>query len=188
MSKIRYRYSEPIEEHILFIRGMRVILDSDLSTMYGVKTKVLNQAVKRNKDRFPVDFVFQLTQEDIAALSSQGNMRSQFVTASKRNIRFLPYVFTEHGALMAANILKSPRAIAMSVYVVRAFIRLRETLVLHKDLAHKLSELEQKIQSHDGELQAIVQALCQLMAPPEKSKRQIGFRVKETKAQYKAKR
>ncbi len=188
MSKIRYKYSKPIEEHILFIRGMRVILDSDLSAMYGVKTKVLNQAVKRNKDRFPVDFVFQLTQEDISALNGQRDIRSQFVTASKRNIRFLPYVFTEHGVLMAANILKSPRAIAMSVYVVRAFIRLRETLVLHKDLAHKLAELEQKIQSHDGELKAIVQALRQLMTPPEQPRKEIGFRVKETKSQYKTKR
>ncbi len=188
MSKIRYRYSKPIENHILFIRGMRVILDSDLSTIYGVKTKVLNQAVKRNKDRFPVDFVFQLTQEDMTALTGQRDMRSRFVTASKRNIRFLPYVFTEHGALMAANILKSPRAIAMSVYVVRAFVRLRETLVLHKDLANKLAELERKIQSHDGEIQAIIQALRQLMTPPEKPKRQIGFRVKDTKSQYKTKR
>jgi L-2-hydroxyglutarate oxidase LhgO len=166
---------------------MRVILDSDLSAIYGVKTKVLNQAVKRNKERFPTDFAFQLQQKDLAAINNQHGMRSQIVTASKRNIRFLPFVFTEHGALMASNVLKSSRALSMSIYVVRAFIRLREAFALHKDLAQKLSELERKIQSHDAELQAIVQALRQLMEPQEKPKREIGFRVKESLAKYNVK-
>ena len=188
MTKTTYKYSESIEQHIFFIRGMRVILDSDLSSIYGVKTKALNQAVKRNKDRFPADFAFQLKQEDLAAIDNQRGIRSQIVTASKRNIRFLPFVFTEHGALMASNVLKSSRALSMSIYVVRAFIRLRETLALNKDLAQKLSELERKVQSHDTELQAIVHAIRHLMEPPEKPKREIGFRVKETQAQYKVKR
>jgi hypothetical protein len=188
MAKTVYKYSESIEQHIFFIRGMRVILDSDLSAMYGVKTKVLNQAVKRNKDRFPADFAFQLKREEISAIDNQRGMRSQIVTASKRNIRFLPFVFTEHGALMASNVLKSTRALSMSIYVVRAFIRLRETLALHKDLAQKLSELERKVQSHDAELQAIVHALRQLMEPQEKPKREIGFRVKEQTAKYGVKR
>ena len=188
MTKTTYKYSESIEQHIFFIRGMRVILDSDLSAIYGVKTKALNQAVKRNKDRFPADFAFQLKQEDLAAIDNQRGIRSQIVTASKRNIRFLPFVFTEHGALMASNVLKSSRALSMSIYVVRAFIRLREVLALNKDLAQKLSELERKVQSHDTELQAIVHAIRQLMEPPEKPKREIGFRIKETQAQYKAKK
>ena len=126
--------------------------------------------------------------EEIAAIDNQRGMRSQIVIASKRNIRFLPFVFTEHGALMASNILKSTRALSMSIYVVRAFIRLRETLALHKDLAQKLSELERKVQSHDTELQAIVHALRQLMEPPEKPKREIGFHVKETSVKYGVKR
>jgi hypothetical protein len=188
MTKTVYKYSESIEQHIFFIRGMRVILDSDLSAIYGVKTKVLNQTVKRNKYRFPSDFAFQLKLEEIAAIDNQRGMRSQIVTASKRNIRFLPFVFTEHGAMMASNVLKSSRALSMSIYVIRAFIRLRETLALHKDLAQKLSELEQKVQLHDSELQAIVHALRQLMEPSDKPKREIGFRVKETSAKYGVKR
>ena len=188
MTKAIHKYSEPIEQHILFIHGIRVILDSDLSAIYGVKTKVLNQAVKRNIDRFPADFAFQLKQEDLTAINNQIGMRSQIVTASKRNIRFLPYVFTEHGALMASNVLKSSRALSMSIYVVRAFIRLRETLALHKDLAQKLSELERKVQSHDSELQAIVNALRQLMEPLEQPRKEIGFRVKETLVKYNEKR
>jgi hypothetical protein len=188
MNKNEVIPSESIEQHIYFIRGMRVILDSDLSALYGVKTKVLNQAVKRNKNRFPADFAFQLRQEDLAAINKQGGMRSQIVTASKRNIRFLPFVFTEHGALMASNVLKSSRALSMSIYVVRAFVRLRDTLALHKDLAQKLAELERKVQSHDEELQAIVHALQQLMEPPEKPKREIGFRVKEPTTKYGVKR
>ncbi len=127
MTKTVYKYSESIEQHIFFIRGMRVILDSDLSAIYSVKTKVLNQAVKRNKDRFPADFAFQLRQEDLTAINSQGDMRSQFVTASKRNIRFLPFVFTEHGALMAATttyVFSKPRSFIILLVILFSAISL----------------------------------------------------------------
>lgn len=154
---------EPIEQQIFFILGQKVILDNELARIYGVTTKALNQAVKRNTNR------------------------SQFVTGSQkhRDPRFLPYVFTEHGALMAANVLKSKRASLMSVYVVRAFVKLREALAMHKDLEQKLKELEKKFEHHDTEIKAIIETIRQLLQPPEKSKRQIGFRVEEPKIKYK---
>jgi len=133
-----------VEKKILLIRGQKVILDVDLAELYGVSTKVFNQAVKRNFDRFPKDFMFRLTADEALAI------RSQSVTASKRNIRYLPYAFTEHGIIMAASILNSQRAIDASVYVVRAFVKLREMISSHKDLTKKLSELEKK---YDGQFQ-----------------------------------
>ncbi len=181
---------EPIERWIFFIRSQKVILDNELARIYGVTTKALNQAVKRNLDRFPEDFMFQLTRTEMDTLISAFTNRSQFVTGSQkhRDPRFLPYVFTEHGALMAANVLKSKRAALMSVYVVRAFVKLREALAMHKDLAQKLRELEKKFEYHDTEIKAIIEAIRQLLQPPEKPKRQIGFKVEEPKPVYRLRR
>lgn len=164
---------ERIEPRILTIRGQKIILDTDLADLYGVTTKHFNQQVKRNIERFPDDFMFQITQEEALA------MRSQIVTASKRNLRYLPYAFTEHGALMAASILNTPRAIDVSVYVIKAFVKLREFLSSHKDLAEKLAALERKVSSHDESIQALVAAIRRLLEVPSTSPaRRIGFHVK----------
>ncbi len=168
---------ELIEEKILVIRRQKVILDVDLAAFYGVSTKRLNEQVKRNIHRFPEDFLFQLTENELQ------RMRSQFATASKRNIRHLPYAFTEHGVIMAASVLNSDRAIEVSVYVVRAFVKLREMLAANKELAHNLAELEQKVASHDGAIRSLVAAIKELMTPPETKEKKIGF-VKETRARY----
>ncbi len=176
-----------IEPRILVIRGQRVILDADLAELYGTTTKRLNEQVKRNLDRFPADFMFQITVEEARAMRSQfvtaseplQPMRSQIATASKRNIRYQPNAFTEHGALMAATILSTPRAIDVSVYVIRAFVRLREMLSTHKELAHKLADLEQRVSSHDEAIQSLVAAIRRLMQPlPPSPSRRIGFHVK----------
>jgi hypothetical protein len=138
-----------------------VIIDSDLAQIYGVQTARLNQQVRRNKGRFPEDFSFQLTPEEYRSLILQNATSKK----GRGGARKLPLAFTEHGALMAANVLKSSRAVTMSVYVVRAFIRLRETLALHKTLEHKLEELERKVASHDLDIQAIIEAIHQLIYP-----------------------
>jgi hypothetical protein len=171
---------ELIERKIYMIRGQKVLLDYDLALLYGVSTKALNQAVKRNADRFPDDFAFQLTTEEAVAFSLSSTekktgktMRSQNVTASKRNIRFTPFVFTEHGAMMAANVLRSPEASKMSVFVVRAFVRLRQLLATNAGLARKLEALEQK---YDSQFRVVFDAIRALMQEPEKPKRSIGFR------------
>ena len=163
---------KPIENQIFLVRGQKVLLDADLATLYGVEVKALNQAVKRNEERFPPDFVFQLTAEENEAL------RSQTVTSksSRGGSRYAPYAFSEHGAIMAASVLNSPRAVEMSIYVVRAFLRLRETLATHKELAAKLAELEQRLETTDHKIVEIVQAIHVLAMPPEKAVRQIGFR------------
>jgi hypothetical protein len=161
---------ERIAAAILLARGQKVILDSDLAGLYGVTTKRLNQQVKRNHERFPADFVFQLNAEEHEAL------RLQIATLKSgrgEHRKYPPYVFTEHGAIMAASVLNSPRAIQVSVHVVRAFVRLREVLATHKDLARKLEELEKK---YDAQFSAVFDAIRQLMAPPpETKKRRIGF-------------
>jgi hypothetical protein len=176
---------EQIERSILLIRGRKVMLDADLSELYGVTTKRLNEQVRRNIDRFPKDFMFQLDENEIAAMRSQiatasdsdGNIRTQTASASKRNIRFLPYAFTEHGVIMAASILNTQRAIEVSVYVVRVFVRLREMFSANKELAHKLAELEHTVGKHDETIRSLVVAIRQLMAPPVKEKRKIGFKM-----------
>jgi hypothetical protein len=161
-----------IENRILLVRGQKVLLDDDLAALYNVEVRALNQAVKRNKRRFPSDFVFQLTGKE------NRNLKSQFVTANtgRGGRRTSPYAFTEYGAIMAASILNSPRAIEMSVFVVRAFVRLRDTLASHKALASKFAELEQRLETHDKTIGEIIDAIRALMAPPEKPARQIGFR------------
>jgi hypothetical protein len=163
---------EQIGRSILVVRGQRVILDRELAAIYGSTTKRLNEQVKRNRDRFPEDFMFQLTAEEA------DRSRSQIATLKNgrgQNIKYRPYVFTEHGAIQAANVLNSPRAIAMGVYVVRAFVQLRELLASNTALARKLNELEDKLKNHDEAITAILSAIRELMNPPPPKRRPIGF-------------
>lgn len=171
MTRKRALAPRPIENRILLVRGQKVLLDSDLAALYGVEVRTLNQAAKRNYKRFPPDFVFHLTLEENESL------RSQFVISNsdRGGRRYLPYAFTEHGAIMAATVLNSPRAVEMSVFVVRAFVRLRETLARHRALAAKLIQLEQRLETHDRTISEIIKAIRTLMTPPPKPRRQIGF-------------
>ena len=173
--------TEIIAERIFIVRGQRVILDSDLAALYEVPTKQFNQAVKRNVAKFPADFMFALTATEWESL------RSQIVTLDAgpgRHRKYLPYVFTEHGAIMAATLLNSPRAVEVSVYVVRAFVQLREFLASNKDLARQLKVLEQRIEkklgSHDQAIAGIIATLHQLMSPTA-AKRRIGFVIDDDK-------
>ena len=176
------RESVPIDSSILLVRGHRVILASDLAKIYGVETRVLNQAVKRNRGRFPGDFTFRLTRDEAVGIAAS---RSQSVILKRgENIKYLPYVFTEHGAIMAANVLNSRHAVRMSVYVVRAFIRLRQTVELQKEGRIKLDELERAVTAHDSNIKTLFAAVRQLMTPPEPKKRKIGFLVEERAAAY----
>lgn len=161
-----------IAHAILLLRGQRVILDAELAGLYGVTTKRLNEQVKRNAERFPEDFLFRLTRAETEALN-----RSQIATGSQkhRDPRFPPFAFTEHGAIMAATILNSSRAVEMSVFVVRAFVRLRELLASNAALARKLDELERKYKHHDEAIAAILSAIRELMNPPATKRRGIGF-------------
>jgi phage regulator Rha-like protein len=161
-----------IEQRILIIRGQRVMLDADLAMLYGVPTRVLNQAVRRNIKRFPQDFIFKLTQpEKNEVITNCDHLKTL------KYAKALPNAFTEHGAIMAASVLNTQRAIQISVFVVRAFVKLREMLSTHKELAHKLAELERKIQNHDESIQSLIVAIRQLMAPsePELPKKRIGL-------------
>ena len=165
---------EPIEKKILFIRNQKVMIDSDLAELYGVTTKRLNEQVKRNKGRFPEDFMFKLTKKEKQELVANCDHLIRLKYSS-----VMPNVFTEHGAIMLAAVLNSQKAIEMSLFVVRAFIRLREIISTHKELAQKLKELELKIDSHDQHIQAIFEFINQLIAPPEKPKRKMGFTINE---------
>ena len=181
---------------ILTIRGQKVVLDVDLAHVYGVSTRVLNQALRRNRRKFPADFAFRLSNVEYNSMRSQSviassgaadiqsqivtgssaGMRSQTATGSKRNIRYRPWVFTEHGALQAANILRSDRAIAMSVYVIRAFIEQRERLAANAAILKRLAEIDKTLLEHDTVLRDIYQKLLPLLAPPpDAPRRQIGF-------------
>ena len=166
---------EYVEQRILELRGTKVILDSDLAELYGVETRVLNQAVRRNIERFPDDFAFRLAKTEFDALRSQ----SVISNVGRGGRRSLPYAFTEHGAIMAANVLRSERAIEMSVFVVRAFVRLRGMLATHKELARKLDELDRKVGEHDEAIRALVTAIRGLMSPSSKERRAIGFGAEE---------
>ncbi|MBL7197085.1 MAG: ORF6N domain-containing protein [Candidatus Omnitrophica bacterium] len=162
---------EKIENKIFQIRGKKVMLDKDLAELYGVPTKVLNQAVKRNKKRFPTDFMFQLTWEEAKSL------RSQIVTLKRGGHRkYRPYIFTEQGVAMLSSVLVSERAILVNIAIMRVFVKLRQILFTHKELAYKLSQLERKSEKHDIEIRSIFEAIRQLMAVPDKPKRRIGFR------------
>jgi hypothetical protein len=169
-----------IEHAILLIRGQRVMLDRDLAAMYGVTTGNLNKAVRRNLSRFPGDFMFQLTADEAS--------RFQFGILKKgMNIKYLPYVFTQEGVAMLSGVLRSPRAEQVNIAIMRAFVRLRETLSLHKELAHKLSELERKIENHDENIRTLFEAIHQLMTPPEQPHKEIGFHVREDSLPYRVK-
>ena len=172
---------ERIENVIYLVRSHKVILDRDLAALYGVETKVLKQAVKRNLDRFPADFMFELSKEEFE------NWRSQFVTSKsdKMGLRKPPLVFTEQGVAMLSSVLRSKRAVQVNIEIMRAFVRLREILSTHKDLKRKLLALEKK---YDEQFQVVFEAIKALMIEEEKPKRKIGFQIEEPKAKYKVKK
>lgn len=160
---------ERVTRSILVLRCQRVLLDRELAEIYGVSTSRLNEAVKRNIARFPADFMFQVTQQEAQ------NLRSQIAISSWGGRRYRPFVFTEYGAIQAANVLRSPRAIEMSLYVVRAFVQLREMLASNKELAQRLDELEHKLATHDQAIVGILKTIRELMNPPVPKRRPIGF-------------
>jgi hypothetical protein len=175
---------ERIERVILVLRGHRVMMDADLAQLYGVETRALIQAVKRNIDRFPADFMFQLTIEEAGsrsqsvilngqALGTAGASRSQIGTLKRgKNIKYLPYAFTEQGVAMLSSVLRSQRAVQVNIEIMRAFVRLRQMLQQNADLARKLALLEKK---YDAQFRAVFDAIRELMKPPEKPRRRIGF-------------
>ena len=172
---------ERIENVIYLVRSHKVILDRDLAALYGVETKVLKQAVKRNLDRFPTDFMFELSKEEFE------NWRSQFVTSKsdKMGLRYPPMAFTEQGVAMLSSVLRSKIAVRVNIEIMRAFVRLREILSTHKELKRKLIALEKK---YDEQFQVVFEAIKALMIEEEKPKRRIGFQIEEPKAKYKVKK
>lgn len=170
MSDINLISSERIEKTIYVIRGERVMLDHDLAELYQVQTKVLNQAVRRNLDRFPADFMFQLSDKEVAELN-----RSQIVTGSEkhRDPRFRPYAFTEQGVAMLSSVLRSKRAIVFNIEIIRAFVKLRQMLASNAELSRRLDELESK---YDKQFRVVFDAIRQLMAKPARDRKEIGFR------------
>ncbi|HEU5312920.1 MAG TPA: ORF6N domain-containing protein [Candidatus Udaeobacter sp.] len=192
---------DQIAHRIRQLRGEKVLHDYDLAALYGVAVKVLNQAVKRNQERFPSDFMFQLTNEEAAFLGSfstsirnrQVAQRqetatnwSQFVTSSSKHraAKYRRYACTEEGVAMLSSVLNSDRAVKVNIAIMRAFVRLRQALDTNRELAKKFSELERRVGKHDGEIAAILEAIRQLMAPPEKPRREIGFDLRETPPRY----
>ncbi len=171
MSKAAVALAKRAESRILFLHGRKAILDSDWAELYGVTVKRLNEQIKRNAARFPSDFLFQLTRGE------RDSLRSQIATSNngRGGRRYLPYAFTEHGAIMAATVLNSKRAIQMSIFVVRAFVRMREALAANQQIVVKLLELEHRLENHDGTIQELVAAIRELMLPPPPSRRRIGF-------------
>lgn len=169
--------AERIEARILLIRGQKVLLDADLAELYGTTTKVLNQAVKRNGNRFPEDFVFQLSTAEKQEVVTNCDHLARLKYSPAR-----PYAFTEHGAIMAASVLSAPRAVEASIYVVRAFVKLREMLATHRELAHKLGQLERRLEGHDTAIRSLVEAIRELATPPQpRNKRPIGFVISDEK-------
>jgi hypothetical protein len=167
---------EFIEDTILLIRGKRVILDQDLARLYGVATRVLNQAVKRNLDRFPEDFMFQLSEAETEELLHLKRSRSQIVILKKtrgKNIKYQPYAFTEHGILMLSSVLKSQRAVQVNIQIMRTFVRLREMLASNDELTKRLNNLEDK---YDRRFKNVFSAISQLMDPQAGKRKAIGFR------------
>jgi len=161
--------AERIEKAIFLIRGHKVMLDADLAELYGVTTKRLNEQVRRNLSRFPADFMFQLDGQEASAL------RSQIATSKegRGGRRYLPYVFTEQGVAMLSSVLNSERAIEVNIAIMRVFVRLREMMATHKELAFKLVELEERLEGHDEQIQNIFEAIRQLMTPPERARKKI---------------
>jgi phage regulator Rha-like protein len=168
-----------VESKITLMRGCKVILDTDLAELYGVEVKRLNQQVKRNADRFPSDFVFRVTERDlrlqIATSKQIGGRGATRETTTRGGRRYLPFAFTEHGAIMAATVLNSKRAVEMSIFVVRAFVRMRELLATNQKIFAKLRELERKVGNHDAQIQEIVEAIQEMMKPPAAPGNKIGF-------------
>ena len=182
---------ERIERRILLIRGQKVMLDADLAELYGVETRALNQAVRRNIDRFPEDFMFQLTDKETEVLRSQsvisnesngerGELRSQSATSNegRGGRRYNPYAFTEQGVAMLSSVLRSPRAVQVNIAIMRAFVKLREMLASHRDLARRREEMEER---YDAQFKDVFAAIRELMRPPEKPRARIGFRSGEGK-------
>jgi phage regulator Rha-like protein len=170
-----------VESKILVMRSRKVILDSDLAELYGVPVKRLNEQVKRNAERFPADFVFRVKDKDLrlqTATSEAGNARGpKEVSATRGGRRYQPFAFTEHGAIMAATVLNSKRAVEMSIFVVRAFVRMRETLATNQRVVAKLRELEKRVGHHDADIEEIVAAIHEMMKPPAAPGRKIGFKI-----------
>lgn len=177
--------SERIQGLILLIRGHKVILDSDLADLYAVETGVLNQAVRRNVERFPEDFMFQLTEEEHSALRSHSG-----ISKGHGGRRHPPYAFTEQGVAMLSSVLRSPRAVRVNIEIMRAFVRLRRLLASHEHLHQRLSQLETQYAQHDQQIRVVFEVIRQLMAPPEEAEpgEQIGFHVKEAPSRYKTRR
>jgi hypothetical protein len=191
--------TEQIALRIRHFRGEKVLLDFDLAALYGVETRALNQAVRRNADRFPADFMFQLSSEETETLSQlvttsvaghDVSNSSQIVMSSGkyRGKRYRPYAFTEQGVAMLSSVLNSESAVKMNIAIVRAFVQLRRALETNRELALRFSELERRIDKHDVEIDAILEAIRQLMAPPEKPRREIGFHVREEAARYRTRK
>ena len=171
---------ERIEKAILLVRGQKVLLDRDLAVLYGVETRALNQAVKLNRNRFPDDFMFQFTDEEAEGLRCQTGISKR----GRGGRRYFPYVFTEQGVAMLSSVLQSERAIQVNIAIMRIFVRLREIMATHKELAFKLVELEERLEGHDEQIQSIFEAIRQLMTPPERERKKIGFEVNEPPARY----
>ena len=184
MNKTTIILAKRVSSKILVLRNQKVILDTDLAELYGVPVKRLNEQIKRNPMRFPSDFLFILTSEEYQ------NLRSQNATSSSAHggRRYLPYAFTEHGAVMAATVLNSRRAIEMSIFVVRAFLQMRQALVANKHVVSKLAELEARVDTHDCDIQELVEAIRELIAPLPASNRRIGFEVPAAAPKAKARR
>lgn len=163
---------EVVESKIYFLRNQKVMSDSDLASLYQVPTKALNLAVKRNLNRFPADFMFRLTKREADSLRFQ----SETSKPGRGGRRYLPYVFTEHGVAMLSSILGSERAVQMNIAIIRAFIKLREVLATHRELAQRLERLERKYEGHDNDLRALFSAIRKLVSTPAAPKRRIGFR------------
>jgi phage regulator Rha-like protein len=175
--------AERVAQSICWIRGQKVLLDSDLAALYGVRTANLNKAVKRNAERFPSDFMFQLTSEELRSL------RFQFGISKRRGgLRYLPYAFTEQGIAMLSSVLNSERAVKVNIAIMRAFVKLRRVLDTNREVAQKFSELERRVDKHDEEINEILEAIRQLMAPPEKPRREIGFHVREKAPRYRTRK
>jgi hypothetical protein len=174
---------ERIASAILMLRDQRVMLDYDLAVLYGVETRALKQAVRRNPDRFPNDFMFELSEQEIDTVVSQ------FVIPDRRRFGGAkPMAFTEQGIAMLSSVLNSERAIKVNIAIMRAFVKLRQVLDTNRELAQKFSELEQRVGKHDEEIGAILEAIRQLMAPPEEPRREIGFHVREKAPRYRVRK
>ena len=187
-----------ITQRILLLRGERVLLDFDLAALYDVETRVLNQAVKRNAQRFPSDFMFRLSEQEMEMVSQfvtpsaqrpqkkETSNSSQSVMSSRkhRGKRYRPYAFTEQGVAMLSSVLKSERAVKVKIAIMRAFVKLRETIETDRELARKFAQLEKHVGKHDIEIAVIIDAIRQLMVPPEKPSREIGFHVREKAPRY----